>query len=609
MDHSVNAGLDGSYFWAFNYLISHQPENLDKITFIYGPLAFLHNTVHYGALVIIGTLYQIILKFVYGLAMFKLAQHLNINKKLVFGLFAITCLVLFSSEAYINLIVLMFLMLYYFENKTAYLITIGFFTIFGYYYKCSIGLSSAMLQGLFFLHHAFSNKKFDYKLLFRILGINIGFFLIIGLLLFRSLVPVFDSLVIYLENIKLFNETSSIYNGSENIILLVICWLSLIAVFYYNSNPVFRLYWIMAFFILYTGYTHSIVRMDHSHYMGLVVYLNMVMCSCGLFHQQISKYTYPLLGVAFFSYYANLNNKIDFAEHFMSVPNGPANFYDYVINSNNHIAKSKRQSVKNLKYTNRLDALTISEIKKGKVDFFPWDFGYVEANQLNNWQPRPYLQSLNMSDYFDKKTAGYFKSDKAPGYLIWHGGNLIDFMNGIDNSYFMNNEFYSICAIISNYHVIKKLKNELILKRNDTPLKVWVKDITEKQEIKSDEWIKLPENNNSMGCSVAYDFNVLRGIKKQIYRDDEFFIEYRTASKQKFKRRIWPNDAKNFIWLNPFINSVSDSTGFKDITEVRFTNTNKTIHSGILKIQFKTVMIESTEAIDSKAALYKWFNP
>lgn len=607
MDHSVNAGLDGSYFWAFNYLISHDYQNLDKITFIYGPLAFLHNTMYYGPLVIIGTLYQLLLKFVFGLVMFKLAQHLNVSKKVVFAAFAASCLTVFNIEAISNLAVILFLMLYHFERKNSYWLAIAFFTISGYYFKCSAGLSAAVLQGLFYLHYCFSNKTVDYKLFLRIVGINIAFFIGIGLILFRSLVPVFDSIPIYLENIKSFNEISSIYNGTENIILLAVSALSLIAIFYYNKQHTFNLFWLLAFFFVYTGYTHSIVRMDHSHYMGFLVYVYLIGCCCVLFYHHASKYTFPLLGLSFFSYYANLSGKKDFQEYWLSLPNGPSNFYEYVINAKNHSLRSKRQSAKNLKLSNTLNANVLSEIRQGKVDFFPWDFGFVEANHLKNWQPRPFLQSLNMSATFDKKTADYFKSDKSPEYLIWHGGNNIDFMSGIDNSYFMNNEFYSICSILANYEVFSKQTNVLALKRRVAPIKLWVRDDGDKQEIEAGEWIKLPENKNCSGCSIEYDFNVLRGLKKQFYRDDEFFIEYRTATRQKFKRRIWPSDAKNFVWLDPFISTLNDSTGFKNVTEVRFTNTNSIIHSGKIKVQFKSLLFDNGEAIDSKTALKKWF--
>jgi len=608
-DHSVNSGLDGSYFWAFNYLICHQPQDLDKITFIYGPLAFLHNTIAYGVLVIIGTLFQILIKFIYGAAMLKLAQFLNTRKQTAFLLFGLSCLSVFSSETYINLIILLFLLIYHFENRNTYLYIIGFFTILGYYYKCSLGLSGVMLQGLYFLYVAFQNKKPDFKLFFRIIGINALLFVVIGFVLFRSLVPIFDSLIIYYQNIIMFNESSSLYNGYDNSILLALCFISLLAVFYFNTNRHFTLFWLLSFFFLFTGYTHSIVRMDHSHYMGFAVYLYMVILCCGLFYNHVSKCTFPLIILAFFSFYGNLAAKKDFSELFISIPNGPGNFYNYVINNKQHVAKSKRQTALNFKYNNKLNAVAIHEINKGTVDFFPWDLGFVTANKISHWQPRPYLQNLNMSGYFDKKTAAYFKSDKAPDRLVWHEGKTYEFMGGIDNSYLPNNEFYSIISIFSNYRVVLKEDRALLLKRKETPNKLWVKDISEKQEVNSGEWIQLPANENVLGCSITYDFNMLRGLKKQIYRDDEFFIEYRTATKQKFKKRIWPNDAKDFIWLNPYIYSIKDSTGFKEVTEVRFTNTNKMIHSGKLTIQFKTLVFETPEAITSKTAVYKWFNP
>lgn len=608
-DHSVNAGLDGSYFWAFNYLISHQPQNLDKITFIYGPLAFLHNTIAYGYLVIIGTVFQIFMKFIYGVAMLKIAHFMNVKKQTVFLLFGLSCLSIFSGETYFNLIVLLFLLIYHLENKISYIYLIAILTIIGYYYKCSIGLSCAIMQGLYFLYTAVQNKKPDFKLFFKLIGINFLFFIVIGFILFRSLLPVFDSLVIYYQNIIMFNETSSLYNGYENSILLVLCFIALIAVFYYNKNQNFKLFWLLSFFFLFTGYTHSIVRMDHSHYMGFIVYLYMIIVCCGLFYNHVSKLTFPLLTLAFFSFYGNLSAKKDFSEFFINLPNGPGNFYTYVINHRNHKVLSERQTARNFKYNNRIDAAAIYEIKKGKVDIFPWDLGFLTANKLSNWKPRPYLQSLNMSVFFDKKTAKYFASDEAPEYLIWHGGNMQEFMNGIDNSYLLNNEFNTVISIISNYRVLKKINDVLILKRSDTPVKLWVKDLGEMLEANSGEWIKLPINTNITGCSTTYDFNLLRGLKKQFFRDDEFFIEYRTASGQKFKRRIWPTDAHNFIWLNPYVSNINDSLGFKNINAVRFTNTNKIIHSGTIKIQFKVLMFENSEPVDSKTALFNWLNP
>lgn len=607
-DHSVNAGLDGSYFWAFNYLISHQPFNLDKITFIYGPLAFLHSPLYYGWLIIIGCFYQLLAKFTYGWVMLKVSAHLKIRKETVFVIFFISCIVVFSSEAWLNMLTILLLMLYFFERKNYQLYLIAFISIIGYYFKCSIGLSAFLFQGIFFIHDAVANKKPDYKLFLRIIFSNFLFFLLIGFILFRSLIPVFDTVVIYYQNIKMFNETSAFYNGSDNLILLVICFLALISVFYFNSNPEFRLFWWMTFAFLFMGYTHSIVRMDHSHYMGFLVHLFLAILACGLFYQTLSKNTFALLGTSFFCFYGNLQNKKDFSEFFLSVPNGPANFANYVFAQPRVKSISKTKSAINLKPGHKIPASWIEIINKSEVDFFPWDFGFVESNQIKTWKPRPYLQNLNMSLWFDRKTATYFKSKDAPEYIIWHGGNSIEFMNGIDNSYLPNNEFYTLTALFSNYFITDRYDNILLLKKKTEPVKVWVKDITEKTEIKSGVWINLPEQNNILGCSITYDFNFLRGLKKQFYRDDEFFIEYKSDKGQRYKKRIWPTDANSFLWLNPFISNISDSTGFKQIKSVRFSNTNSQIHSGKIKIQFKTLQFENKEPVNSETALKMWFN-
>ena len=91
--------------------------------------------------------------------------------------------------------------------------------------------------------------------------------------------------------------------------------------------------------------------------------------------------------------------------------------------------------------------------------------------------------------------------------------------------------------------------------------------------------------------------------------DDEFFIEYRTKQHEIIKRRIWPKDAGEFVWLSPFIISPFDSSGYKDVQEIRFTNTNQVIHSGKLELQFKNLKFDSPETTDNYSNLYKWFNP
>jgi hypothetical protein len=98
---------------------------------------------------------------------------------------------------------------------------------------------------------------------------------------------------------------------------------------------------------------------------------------------------------------------------------------------------------------------------------------------------------------------------------------------------------------------------------------------------------------------------MLRGLKKLAYRDDEFFLEYKTSDGKIFKKRIWPGDAKEFTWLTPLSHNISDSADYKDVTAIRFYNTNTVIHSGKLELQFKTIKFERNQ---SKKALYEWFN-
>jgi hypothetical protein len=605
-DNNFYPGLDGSYFWAFNYIPSFIPNDLSKITSIYGPLAFLGYPMCFGNLILFGCLFQILLKFIYGSLLLKLSPFLSVTTKKTILLFLLISFIPFSPEAYLNLIVILFLMLFYFENKLHYLISITFFTGFGYYYKCSAGLSGAILQSAFFIYVSFLNRKIDLKLLFKTALLNIACLLLFGLILFQSFNTILNTFSIYYHNIIMFNETSSSYNGSDNFLWLILCGLSLLVVFFINKDPAFRLFWMLSLLFLYTGYTHSIVRMDNSHYMGFLLCLSLIILTASLFYTKISHYTFLLLALSFYSYYGNLRDKSDYSDFLIAIHNGPKNIYNNIIHHHKSKIKYQKQSKLNLGVGNSLDSVTFSQIKKGSVDFFPWDLMYVEANGLKNWKPRPYLQNLNMSVYFDKKTGDYFASEQSPDHLLWHAGDAFDFFNDIDNSYLLNNEFYSAVSIFSNYYVIHKANNYLLLAHRNRSIKLRTDDFQKEKEVNNKEWIPLPQTDAILGCSVEYDFNLLRGLKKLAYRDDEFFIEYKTANNIKFKKRIWPSDAKEFIWLSPYCRNINDSADYKNITKIRFSNTNKAIHSGKLKIQFKTLKFEVDE---TKRALYRWFNP
>lgn len=604
-DFSVYPGLDGSYFWAFNYLLNFKPAELDKITFIYGPLAFLLSPAYYGFTIMISCIFQLFIKFLVGKNLLKLSERLGVDHKIALAVFLGICLTMFNPQAYISLVLILFIMVYHFEQKLSDIIWIAFFTAFAYYYKCSAGLAAVLFQGVYLVYSGVMNKKTDIKLFLKFFGITSGMWFIMGCLLFRGVKPVFTSLITYYQNVIAFGEASALYNGTgENFVLLSLCFISIFAIWFINKNNSFRLFWLMAIIFLYTSYTHSVVRMDHSHYMGFLLTIVLVSLLTLLFYKHISKYTFLLLIVSFFCYYGNAGTKRDYSDFIVSVPNGPKNFTNYIFYYPALKLKSQKQSALNLKYTNALDKSAIAELRNGTVDFFPWDLMYVEAQKLDNWKPRPYLQNLNMSSYFDKKTADYFASEEAPDHLVWHGSEFTEFMRGIDNSYFMNNESHSIRAIMENYKVSRLVNNALLLQKRSVPLKIKEEDLGKETEIKSGEWIQLPATDAILACSINYDFNMLRGLKKLVYRDDEFFIEYRTATNFKVKKRFWPGDAKDLLWLDPYITNINDSLGYKAITQVRFLNTNKVIHSGKLKIRFKTLKFEGNE---SKKALYDWF--
>lgn len=612
-DHSSYFGLDGSYFWAFNYIFEFKPADLDKISFIYGPLAFLRNPSFYGNLILWTVLFQTALKFLFGYCLLKIGEHLEVNLKTTFLIFIISCLVMFTAETYLELPVILLLILFSIENKLIYLILCAILTAFGYYIKCSIALTDVLIQLVFYGYTVYVNKKTEWKLASKLFSLNLVAFFLLGLLVFKSFSPIYASLKAYYRNVLSYNEASSFYNRPDSVFLLVIFALSLIALFFLSKNKTVKLFWTLSLIMLYTAYTHGMVRMGNAHYMGFITCLFSISVTTGIFHKVISRFTWPLLTLAFFCFYGNLSNKWDYSEYPLTLHNGPKNFYDYVLNIGEHKRDRDTNTRLGLNYNTVKyhPKAVVDSLRQGSIDFFPWELLYVEADTFTNWKPRPYLQSLNMSHFFDEKTAKYFISNEAPDNVIWHSCTGVDstFFYSIDGSNLLTNEFHTCAGLIANYRVFDKTFRTLYLKKRKKMLPYWVAEKGKEFEAKNNEWIKVNDTSGVIGCSVNYDFKMVRGIKKLLYRDDEFYIEYKTYDNKIIKRRFWPDDGKYMVWISPYI--CSPEKPFQKVKEIRFSNTNgSSLHSGTLKIQFKSLIIQGLEPTPGDfSGLFKWFNP
>lgn len=611
-DHNFYSSLDFSLFWSFNYLFEYRPHELDKISFIYGPLAFLRSPTCYGNQILIVCALQTILKFLMGWCLLKLADLMAAPKKLAILLFFLSCFVAFSFECYTALPVILLLTIWHFEPKTLYLALAAILTALGYYIKCSIGLGCFLIQAGFAIFIMISERKLDIKFILRIKLLNIAAILIFGLCIFKSLKPVLRTALNYFYNLLYYNGVSSSYNSPDNFLLLGLLALALVLIFFMNHNRAFRLFWLMTLIFLYTGYTYSMIRMDLVHYSTFITYFFSVAVCCGVFYKSCSKTTYYLLGLAFLCYYTNLWNKWDYSDYTFSIQNGPRNIYSYILHNKQHKIDVFNSSLGGLYPEVKLkDEKVLAELKSGNsIDFYPWELSFVEANRFDKWKPRPYLQSLIMLSHFDKKTAGWFSSGEAPERLIWHHAfDTSEFFHSLDDSYLLTNQFNSAISIISNYSVFAHTNAHLYLKKTDRSLTNTISDHGKEITTQPGKWINVPDGPGITVCTVKYHFNLLHTLKKLAYRDDSFYIEYRTEDNTIIKRRFWPSNNSDLLLVSPYILSPSDLSSYKKIKQVRFTNTNSAIRSNDISVQFKTLRIKGLEPDSNDfSGLYKWFS-
>jgi hypothetical protein len=108
-------------------------------------------------------------------------------------------------------------------------------------------------------------------------------------------------------------------------------------------------------------------------------------------------------------------------------------------------------------------------IGQASVDVYPWLAGYVRANGLA-WVSRPLPASFNAySPVLDGLNAAFFRSDRRPAFLIWHGGPRKRALKSIDGRHVFWDEPRTLHAIADHYEVVEAASRVVLLRARPSP--------------------------------------------------------------------------------------------------------------------------------------------
>ncbi len=582
-------GLDSSYMWAVNYLFANDYTQLTELVYPVGPLGFLVFPTTEGSNLLYMLLFYIVMKCWFILSFLGLAFKTNPGKKIL-AFCIIIFLSFFAKIQFLIIGVCAIHCLWFLEDKKIAHIALAVLIAFvGLCVKTAIGVNAFSIVVMTFLINVFLNRNVKGSLKF----IGVGFItaLFIGLLIFQSPTLLFD---FYKNSLKLalsYSDALSLHPTNNWFLLggfLLSIFLLPVVIKDKNSRIAFFVF-LPSFFAMWK---HSISRQDSSHAL-IMVYFLILFYGIAIVYSKIGKLklaTFAIIGIAL--YYLNLNNipnfkgmKVDFF--------GGDNFVEAVFDYKNFHKKYKNISIDNIQ-ANKLDQEIVDYIGSSSVDVYPWELSFISANNFN-WKPRKTLQGGSFAQWLDELSAIDFDENNGPDFILFHyvrdkwGGDF----GSIDGRFLLNDNPRTLLKILDNYQVKFNTRKYLLFEKNAGKNIAKVSE-EESFEVKWNEWIDVESEKDEMiRMQVNSDNSFLGKIMNFIYKSEPYFIDYLFDDGKFLTYRFIPENAKDGLWIHPFVQYPSVKKTEENVVKVRLRNTysflnEETIWCGLERIKLKS---------------------
>ena len=104
------------------------------------------------------------------------------------------------------------------------------------------------------------------------------------------------------------------------------------------------------------------------------------------------------------------------------------------------------------------------------------------------------------------------------------------------------------------------------------------------------EWIDVPRNKKSLlKARLFIEKRFLQQLKSFLYKDEQFWIYLKLQNGLIHKYRIVPKNAKDGIWINPY---VFNSEKMYQIDQIMFKASNQQILSESISVEWEVVDYE-----------------
>ncbi|HCT29658.1 MAG TPA: hypothetical protein DIW31_02740 [Bacteroidales bacterium] len=593
-------GLDSPYMWALNYLFLNNYEFLKHLIFPIGILGFLKHPVVVGNCVLYAVIFFSTVKFLFVFLLLKLAQTPSL-RKWIFNI----VLVLFVS-AFINIdfaiIGSCIFLLYFFSiqrNHLLFILPVLLATI-GLFIKSSIGVNSFGVILVFFIHNLFDQKNIKQTLIYA--GITVVVVFLTGITIFQNATLLVNAIWSILMLVKGYSSALALF-PENNWMFLSIFIVSILSVPFLFKEKNSRYFYFLFLLPLFFMWKHSILREESSHYSMILGFSIIFWIIVVISLKQIKPIhvIIPILSIGFL--WGNLKY-IDSNARFKVNLSGLKNFSEVFLNYKSFIERNQKISKENIK-PSRLSKDMLQKIGKSTIDFYPWDFSYVPANNLN-WKPRTTLQSGAFSEWLDLESAQNFTKEEGPKFILLHVVNDWNYglLGSNDGRHLLNEEPKTIIEIFNRYSIVRK-EDDLLLFKKDSIDKFLPALIVGTDTTIWNKWVDVPSFDDAIvRAKLICKGNIVNKLKTFLYKGEALYVDFKLDNGREISYGLVESSAKDGVWVNPFIQNPFNNTVEPKVVGIRFRCSNTFMYSPQLIINWEKIGIKDSNGNSAALTLF-----
>ena len=598
---SFTTGIDSPLHWVFNYFFEHGLNIGKNIIFPHGPLAFFMYPLQNN--ILIATLITSLIKLLLTFNLIKLVDNTGNAKLFLAFIFAYLISIVADFNHLILANIILLYLNFFLSGNRLYKIIAFVLTAFAFYVKSDVAIMSGFISFSFLMYYFYSERSF------KKLGLDVMIILVFLCLLWVLMYGTLSGFINYVTGMfQLAQDNSSAvsYYPYNNWWILSLFLLILISIPFVNKTKKSFFYVIIITLSLFAAWKHGMAREDIYHVKGFLIYVSISLSVYILFQKQNLFKNIMLSLFAVFLLSINMKNSANYFQinyDFLRINN----FFEFVTDYSEVKAKSLKETSINISQ-NKLPQDLLDSIKSESVDIYPWDYSIIAANNLK-WQPRVVIQSYtSYSSWLDNKNAAHFNSKNAPTFFIWELDKVSKDINGgdfnsIDDRYLLNDEPQTIVQILRNYKPYFNNKKFMVFKRRVTPVKSRSSLIAGNAS-QWGVWSSVPNINNGL-LRLKLDFNksFLEILKGFLYKDEQFWIYLKFSNGIIHKYRIIPKNAKDGIWIYPYIFNSTNNQIDLPVTDIMFKCSNTRIMTNNLSVEWEKIDFDNDPEY-----VFKFFN-